>query len=48
MQEAMRLLRETDDSVASIASAVGYESQGKFAKAFKDAVHLSPTQYRKQ
>lgn len=48
MHEAMRLLRETDDSIASIASAVGYESQGKFAKAFKDAVHLSPTQYRKQ
>ena len=34
IQQAMKLLRETDDSIAQIAKQVGYETQGKFTKAF--------------
>ena len=43
----MQLLRETDDTVATIAAQVGYESQGKFAQAFKDIAHMLPTEYRR-
>ena len=48
VREAMRLLRETDSSIADIAAAVGYESQGKFTKAFKDVAQALPTEYRRQ
>lgn len=47
-REAARLLRETDAAVGEIAAAVGYESQGKFAKAFHDEWGILPTEYRKQ
>ena len=47
IKEAIRLLRETNDSIALIAEKVGYESQGKFAKAFKDSLQILPTEYRK-
>ena len=45
--QAMKLLRETDASIADIANQVGYETQGKFSKAFKDVVQVLPTEYRK-
>ncbi len=48
IQQAMKLLRETDDSIAQIAKQVGYETQGKFTKAFKESVQLLPTEYRRQ
>ncbi len=35
MEQAAKLLRETDMSIAEIAQAVGYDSQSKFASAFK-------------
>ena len=47
IQRAMRLLRETGDSIAVIAEKVGYETQGKFTKAFKEKVQMLPTEYRK-
>ena len=47
IRRAMQLLRETDDTVATIAAQVGYESQGKFAQAFKDIAHMLPTEYRR-
>ena len=47
MREAARLLRETDRPVAEIAAAVGYENQGKFTRAFKEATGLLPTAYRR-
>ena len=47
VHQAMRLLRETDASIADIAEQVGYETQGKFSKAFKDVVQVLPTEYRK-
>lgn len=47
VQEAARLLRESTDSIAEIAALVGYESQGKFSKAFQDVTGFLPTEYRK-
>lgn len=48
VQRAMKLLRETNESIAHIAAQVGYETQSKFTKAFKDVVQVPPTEYRKQ
>ena len=41
------MLKQTDDSIAEIAAKLGYETQGKFTKAFKDTVKMTPTAYRK-
>ena len=47
IKKSMELLRNTDDSISQIAGAVGYGTQGKFTKAFKDIVKITPTDYRK-
>lgn len=47
VREAMKLLRETDATIAEIAYQVGYRTQGKFSEAFKDIVQMLPTEYRK-
>ena len=47
IRKSMELLRQTDDSIAEIAAKVGYESQGKFTKAFKDITKTTPTAFRK-
>lgn len=47
MRRAAELLRQTQDSVAQIARAVGYENQSKFTAAFKETYHLLPTEYRR-
>ena len=47
VHQAMKLLRETDATIADIAAQVGYETQGKFSKAFKDVTQVLPTEYRK-
>lgn len=48
MQQAARLLRETDWSVGDIAQQVGYENQSKFSKVFRETFQVLPTVYRKQ
>lgn len=45
--QAMKLLQGTNCTVAQIAEQVGYESQGKFANAFKNVAQILPTEYRK-
>lgn len=47
VHRAMKLLRESDATISEIASQVGYETQGKFSKAFKDVTQVLPTEYRK-
>ena len=47
VRRAMELLRTTGDPIAQIAAQVGYESQGKFTRAFQDVTHLLPKEYRK-
>lgn len=46
IRQAMKLLRDTDDTVAQIAQQVGYHTQGKFTQAFKDVAGVLPTEYR--
>ena len=48
MEEAARLLKETDDSIAKIAQVVGYDSQSRFAAAFKSYFQALPREYRKR
>ncbi len=47
IRRAMEMLSNTDDSIASIAEQVGYETQGKFTKAFKEINQMPPSKYRK-
>ncbi|MHC0431262.1 helix-turn-helix domain-containing protein [Streptomyces sp. O3] len=48
IQEAKRLLIETEFSVADISSQVGYSSVGTFSSRFKACVGLSPSAYRER
>ncbi|MDO5548061.1 MAG: AraC family transcriptional regulator [Eubacteriales bacterium] len=48
MKRAAVLLRQTQDTIAEIASQVGYENQSKFATAFRDILKIAPAEYRKQ
>ncbi|MFI8481405.1 cupin domain-containing protein [Pseudomonas sp. NPDC078700] len=45
---AAELLSDSNDSVAQIASAVGYQSDRVFRKAFHERMSMSPRQYRNQ
>ena len=48
MEKAAALLLDTQDSVAAISRAVGYENQSKFTAAFKESFNMLPTEYRKK
>lgn len=48
IQKAMELLLQTDENIAEIAAKVGYETQGKFTKAFKSFTGMTPSSYRKK
>lgn len=48
MEHAAKLLNETSMSVAEIARTVGYDSQSKFAAAFKSCYQALPREYRKK
>lgn len=43
---AIELLDGTDRTVGAIAAEVGYENQASFAKTFREAVGMAPTDYR--
>ena len=47
MEEAASLLLKTQNDIAAIAQAVGYESQSKFSTEFHKAFGILPTEYRK-
>lgn len=48
MKQAAVLLRNSNSTIAEISAAVGYESQSKFSKAFKEVMQILPAAYRKQ
>ena len=48
MEQAAKMLRESDKSVAEIAKAVGYDSQSRFTTAFKTFFQSLPKEYRKR
>ncbi len=47
MEQAAKMLRESDRSIAEIAQAVGYDSQSKFTAAFKAFFGVLPREYKK-
>ena len=47
MNEAKRLLAETDMRVIEISQQIGYENEKHFMKTFKKVCGVSPTEYRK-
>ena len=47
MEQAAKMLKETDKTIAEIAQAVGYDSQSKFTAAFKSFFQILPKNYRK-
>jgi len=47
MNAAALMLRNTDESVLSIAGKVGYSNAGKFSAAFRSVLGMTPTEYRK-
>lgn len=46
MEQAKRMLRDSDASVASIASACGFSDSGYFSKRFRKSTGKSPTEWR--
>lgn len=48
MIRAKELLLYTDYTIGEIASAVGYDNQNFFARAFKKSIGMSPSEYRKK
>ena len=46
--QAMRMLRDTDDAVVSIAAALGYSSQTAFAAAFRKLTGETPSDWRRR
>lgn len=48
MVKATELLKLTSLSIADIGSAVGYENQLHFSRAFKNIYGVSPREWRKQ
>lgn len=47
IEEAKRLLEETDMKIIDVSAKVGYENEKHFMKIFKTACGVSPTEYRK-
>ena len=48
IQQAQRLLEDTELSMADIANAVGYENISYFNRVFKKYIETSPLKYRKK
>ena len=46
MKKARTLLKETSQSVESIAAMVGYENVEHFNRLFKKAYNMTPTRFR--
>jgi YesN/AraC family two-component response regulator len=47
IEEAKRLLRNTDQSIAEIGLSVGYSNQAHFSTAFRKMLGVTPGAYRK-
>ena len=48
MKRAKILLRETNQTVETIAANVGYENVEHFNRLFKKAYGITPVQFKKQ
>ena len=47
INEATKLILETNNSISDISAMVGYENQSKFAGVFKKYFNVSPIEYRR-
>jgi AraC-like DNA-binding protein len=47
MEAAVQRLRESEDTVASVAMDCGYSDQSAFTRQFRQAIGVSPTEYRR-
>jgi AraC family transcriptional regulator len=48
LQQAMNMLRDTDEAIVSVAAELGYASQTAFAAAFRKLTGETPTDWRRQ
>jgi AraC family transcriptional regulator len=48
LEQAMNMLRDTDESIVSVAAALGYSSQTAFAAAFRKLTGDTPSNWRKR
>ena len=48
LEQAMNMLRDTDNSIVSIAAALGYSSQTAFAAAFRKLTGETPSGWRRR
>jgi AraC family transcriptional regulator len=48
LEQAMNMLRDTNESVVSIAAALGYSSQTAFAAAFRKLTSETPSEWRRR
>jgi AraC family transcriptional regulator len=48
LEQAMNMLRDTDESVASVAAELGYTSQTAFAAAFRKLTGETPSDWRRR
>jgi AraC family transcriptional regulator len=48
LEQAMNMLRDSDDSIVSIAAALGYSSQTAFAAAFRKLTGETPSDWRRR
>jgi AraC family transcriptional regulator len=48
LEQAMNMLRDSDEAVVSIAAALGYSSQTAFAAAFRKLTGETPSDWRKR
>lgn len=46
LEQAKKLLAETDESISNVSLAVGYTSQSHFTKVFRNFTGLTPAKYR--
>lgn len=47
MEAAVQRLRETDEAIAAVALDCGYSDQSAFTRQFRQAIGVSPSEYRK-
>lgn len=47
LAKARQLLAREEQSIASVALAVGYQNQGKFGAVFREATGTTPSEYRR-
>jgi AraC-like DNA-binding protein len=48
MQLAAEMLTRGADNIASIAAAIGYDSEASFSRAFKKMLGRPPSQWRRR